>query len=139
MDLTLRNAKKSLQQIFIGKWSRPFYRRALRLGIAAGLIEVPADVDQDTIFNAVYLCPVMPWIDPDKESKANERNIKMGIETEASVVRSKGKNPQEVKRQRMKEIQFNKDNDLIFSSDARHELQQETPTEQPPKGADDAD
>jgi lambda family phage portal protein len=130
---------ESLQQIFIGKWSRPFYRRALRLGIAAGLIEVPADVDPETIFNAVYLCPVMPWIDPDKESKANERNIKMGIETEASVVRSKGKNPQEVKRQRMKEIQFNKDNDLIFSSDARHELQQETPTEQPPKGADDAE
>jgi capsid protein len=130
---------ESLQQIFIGKWSRPFYRRALRLGIAAGLIEVPADIDPDTIFNAVYLCPVMPWIDPEKESKANERNIKMGIETEAAVVRSKGKNPQEVKRQRMKEIQFNKDNDLIFSSDARHELQQETPTEKPPKGADDAE
>jgi lambda family phage portal protein len=130
---------ESLQNTFIAQWERPLYRRAIQLGIASGEIEVPLDVDPDTIFNAVYLCPVMPWIDPDKESKANERNIKMGIATEAEVVRSRGKNPQELKRQRIQEIRFNEENDLIFSSDARHELQQAAPAEQPAQGADNAE
>jgi len=130
---------ESLQNTFIAQWSRKFYRRAISLGIASGAIDVPFDVDTDTILNAIYICPVMPWIDPDKESKANERNIQMGVSTEAEVIRSRGKNPQELKRQRLQEIEFNKENDLIFSSDARHELQQAAPAEQPEQGADNAE
>lgn len=125
-----------LQNTFIAQWSRPFYRRAIRMGIASGMINVPLDIDPDTIYNAVYLTPVMPWIDPNKESQAHERNIQMGIETEAAVIRSRSKNPAEVKKQRIQEIKENKENDLIFSSDVRHELQPVTTNTQ---GAPDAE
>lgn len=128
---------ETLQQIFISKWSRPFYRRALRLGIAAGIIEVPADVDPESIFKAVYIGPVMPWIDPDKESKANERNVKALFATEAEVIRSRGKNPQEVKRQRAQEIKENERLNLVASSDARHEAQQPQPEAEEPKEPED--
>jgi lambda family phage portal protein len=130
---------ETLQQMFIAKWSRPFYRRAVRMGIAAGILNPPLDLDMDTLFNAIYIGPVMPWIDPDKESKAAERNIKAGLATESEYVRKRGLNPQELKRQRTQEIKENKERDLVFSSDARHELQQPAPAEQPPQGADDAE
>jgi lambda family phage portal protein len=125
-----------LQNTFIAQWSRPFYRRAISIGIASGMINVPPDIDQDTIYNAVYLTPVMPWIDPNKESQAHERNIQMGIETEAAVIRSRSKNPAEVKKQRIQEIKENKENDLIFSSDYRNQAQQQIITEQPEAKAD---
>ena len=38
-----------------------------------------------------------------------------------------------------KEIKENKERDLVFSSDARHELQQPAVAEQQPQGADDAE
>jgi lambda family phage portal protein len=125
---------EALQQIFIAKWSRPFYRKALEIGIASGMLDVPADLDMNTLYNAVYIAPVMPWIDPDKETKAHERQVKAGFNTEANVIRSKGLNPQEVKKQRAQEIKENEERDLVFSSDARHEVQQ--PTVQ--QGADNA-
>jgi capsid protein len=55
----------------------------------------------------------------------------MGIETEAAVIRSRSKNPAEVKKQRIQEIKENKANDLIFSSDYRNQAQQQIITEQP--------
>lgn len=126
---------EALQQIFISKWSRKFYRRAVQIGVAAGLLDVPADLDLNTLYNAVYIAPVMPWIDPDKETKANERQVQAGFTTEANVIRQKGLNPQEVKRQRAQEIKENKQRGLIFSSDARHQYQQSNTDEQ---GAENA-
>lgn len=114
---------ETLQRIFISKWSRPFYRRAIQMGITSGLLDVPLDVDVDTIFNAMYIGPVMPWIDPLKEVKANETMVKAGFSTEAKVIRSKGDNPQDVKRQRQQEVKENEEKGLVFSSDARHEVQ----------------
>jgi len=128
---------ETLQHMFIAKWSRPVYRRAVRMGIASGMLNPPLDLDMDTLFNAIYIGPVMPWIDPDKESKAAERNIKAGLGTEAEYIRKRGMNPQELKRQRTQEIKENKERDLIFSSDARHEMQQQQA--QPPKGAENAE
>lgn len=127
---------ETLQRMFITQWSRPFYRRAIRMGIASGMLTPPLDIDPETIFNAVYIGPVMPWIDPDKESKAAERNIKAGLGTEAEFVRKRGFNPQEVKRQRKQEIKENKENDLIYSSDARHELQPQPVKPEAPDNAE---
>ena len=102
------------------------------MGIASGMLNPPLDIDLETVFNAVYIGPVMPWIDPDKESKASERNIKMGVSTEAEVIRKRSLNPQEVKKQRIQEIKQNKENDLIYSSDYRHEVIQKQQSEAPP-------
>lgn len=121
---------ETLQRIFITKWSKPFYRKFIDIAILSGLLDVPADVDMDSIYNAFYFGPVMPWIDPQKEMTANEKGIRAGVTTEAEVIRSKGKNPQEVKNQRAAEVKRNAELDLVFSSDARHELRpQEPPTQ----------
>lgn len=124
-----------LQQMFINKWSRRVYRRFIDMAVASGLLEVPADIEISTLYNAMYIAPVMPWIDPDKESKAHERNVKAGFDTEANVIRSRGKSPQDTKQQRAQEVKENKEKDLVFSSDARHEVQTTTET---PEGESDA-
>ena len=118
---------ETLQRMFISKWSKPIYRKFIDACIASGRIEIPADVVPESIYNALYFGPVMPWIDPDKESKGHERDVKAGFSTEAEVIRKKGQNPQEVKTQRQKEVQENEDKNLIFSSDARHEVNQPLP------------
>lgn len=105
---------------FISQWSRPVYRNWLRMEILSGL-DVPADVDPDSIFSAYYQCPMMPWIDPQKEAKGFNDIVRGGFGTESEVIRSRGKNPQEVKRQRAREIKENRELDLVFASDAQHE------------------
>jgi lambda family phage portal protein len=106
---------------FIAQWSRPIYRRWVQMAIMTGRVQVPADVDPRTVMLAYYQPPVMPWIDPAKEADGHTKIVAGGFGTESEVIRSRGKNPQEVKRQRIREIRENRENDLVFTSDAFHE------------------
>lgn len=79
--------------------------------------EDPVEVDRKTLFDAVYLGPVMPWIDPAKESEGWKTQIRGGAATETEWIRARGRNPDEVKRQRAEEIKFNKENGIITDTD----------------------
>lgn len=120
-----------LSNAFIGQWSRPIYRQFVEMAILSNAIQVPSDVNPETTFNAAYQAPVMPWIDPVKEVVAAEKAVSAGFKSEADVVRSLGQNPNEVKRQRAKEVKENRDKNLVFSSDEYHKYygkQNEKPT-----------
>ena len=80
-------------------------------------LKIPAEVDRKTLFDAVYLGPVMPWIDPAKESEGWKTQIRGGAATETEWIRARGRNPDEVKRQRAEEIKFNKENGIITDTD----------------------
>ncbi len=105
-----------LQQWFVGQQSRPVYRNWLAMALLSG-VTIPKDVDKKSLYNALYLGPVMPWIDPGKEAAAWKAIVRGGAGTEAEWTRARGKNPQEVKRQRLRETQFNRENGLVFDSD----------------------
>ncbi len=109
-----------LQQWFTGQHSRPVYRAWLAMALLSG-IKIPDDVAPDSIYNALYLGPVMPWIDPVKEANAWKGIVRGGAGTEAEWTRARGKNPQEVKRQRLREVNYNRDNNLVFDSDAAND------------------
>jgi len=109
-----------LQQWFVGQHSRPVYRAWLAMALLSG-IEIPADVDKSSLYNALYLGPVMPWIDPVKEANAWKAIVRGGAGTEAEWTRARGKTPQEVKRQRIRETEFNKEHGLVFDSDAAND------------------
>lgn len=110
-----------LSNAFIAQWSRPVYRRFVQMAIMTGRVKVPSDVDPRTVMLAYFQPPVMPWIDPAKEADGQTKIVAGGFGTESEVIRSRGKNPQEVKRQRIREIRENRENELVFSSDAYHE------------------
>jgi len=106
---------------FIAQWSRPVYRECIKMALLSGKLTVPPDVDPNTLLLAFYQAPVMPWIDPAKEAKANNEIVAGGFGTEAEVLRARGKNPAETKRQRAAEIAENREKQLVFKSDPYHE------------------
>jgi len=110
-----------LQQWFVGQHSRPVYRTWLAMAVLSGQIVVPADVKMESLYNALYLGPVMPWIDPVKEATAWRAIVRGGAGTEAEWSRARGRAPQDVKRQRIRETEFNKEHGLVFDSDAAND------------------
>ncbi|MGK9012162.1 phage portal protein [Serratia marcescens] len=109
-----------LQNWFVGQQSRPIYRAWVDM-LRLSKIKLPDDVDMSTLYNALYLGPVMPWIDPEKEAKAWKAIVRGGAGTEAEWIRARGESPQEIKRQRVREIEFNRKNGLVLDSDAAND------------------
>lgn len=106
-----------LQDCFVAAISRPIYREWLRMAIASRVITLPADLDINSLFNAVYSGPVMPWIDPIKEANAWKERIKGGLATESQAIRASGSNPAEIKRRRIVEVRENAEAGLKFDTD----------------------
>ncbi|MCW2473416.1 MULTISPECIES: phage portal protein [unclassified Symbiopectobacterium] len=106
-----------LQDTVIAALTRPMYRTFLKMAIAAGRIKVPRNVNQETLFNAVYSGPVMPWIDPVKEATSWKILIRGGAATESEWVRARGSNPDDVKRRRKAEVDENSKQGLVFDTD----------------------
>lgn len=129
-----------LQDQFIDQWSRKVYRRWLEVAIASKKIIVPAGVDPSTVKNAVYMAPVMPWIDPSKEASAWKDLVSGGFATESEVARARGLDPAELKLNRASEIEENRELELVFDSDPFHSLygsSQNADTEQTSGGDSD--
>ncbi|WP_435237474.1 phage portal protein [Psychromonas sp. PT13] len=87
-----------IQDEFVAQWSRPVYRNWLEMELLNDLT-LPADLDHDTLFDALYLAPSMPWIDPKKEAEAWATLKENRVASDAEWIRSRGKSPREVKRQ----------------------------------------
>ena len=78
---------------FTARIVRPVYERFVALAIASGALQVPAEIDPNTVFDAEYIPAQMPWIDPEKEAIAlgllEDRAYASGPE----IVRKRGGNP----------------------------------------------
>ncbi|WP_412496731.1 phage portal protein [Shewanella algae] len=112
-------SNRILQQWFCAGWSRPVYRQWL---VAEQLnkvdpLKLPRDLDIRTLFDAQYYGPTMPWIDPRKEAEGWEMMIAGNAATEAEWARARGRNPAEVKRQRRREVEYNRDNGMLTAND----------------------
>lgn len=81
---------------FTGRIVRPAYEMFLRIAIASGALVVPDNIDMQTIEDALYIPPQMPWIDPVKEANAwallEENRHASGPE----IIRRRGLNPLDV-------------------------------------------
>ncbi|OAT16787.1 phage portal protein [Buttiauxella gaviniae ATCC 51604] len=127
-----------LQDAFIAAVTRPMYRAWLTMAIASGQITVPAGVDKESLYSAVFSGPVMPWIDPVKEANAWKILLRGGAATESEWVRARGANPDDVKRRRKAEIDDNRKQGLVFDTDPANDKgatsgQEEKPGNEPPE------
>ncbi|OEF54680.1 phage portal protein, partial [Enterovibrio norvegicus] len=105
-----------LQNWFVSNWSRPVYREWLQMELLNGLA-LPADLDKSTLFDAVYLAPLMPWINPVHETQAWKERVKGGAASTAQWIRASNKNPEEVWRQVQAEREHFKENNLHFDTE----------------------
>lgn len=81
---------------YIHVMTRPMFERWLRLAIASGEITLPTTLDKETLYDATYQGPTMPWIDPQKEAKGHELSIANKTRAPQDIIRSRGANPMDV-------------------------------------------
>ncbi len=131
----------TLQSEFIASWKMPVYKNYIRASILSGRHVLPGNIDLSTLTNAHYQGPSMPWIDPNKESQANERDLRMGVKSQSGIIRSRNINPSQLRDQIKQDREWEEENDLVFSGNAKHDLVPEMPeaqTEENKPGANSA-
>lgn len=83
----------TLSAEFVSRIACPVYEEFVAMAIASGALKVPAGVDLETLDDALYISPSMPWIDPKKEAEAmgllEDRCYVSGPEN----IRKRGGNP----------------------------------------------
>lgn len=84
---------------FISQLVRPVYQRFIATALAARLIRVPAGIDPDSLDDALFLGPQMPWIDPLKEASAWEKLEANGHASGPEIIRRRGQSPMDVLEQ----------------------------------------
>ena len=120
-----------LQSEFIGQFVRPVYESLISAAVASGQLLIPADVDGQSLDDALFLAPQMPWIDPDKEAKAWERMEKNGHASGPEIIRRRGRNPADVLEQESTwREQWRGKGEVITADPANEQSQQETTDEQ---------
>lgn len=121
-------SNRIMQQWFCAGWSRPVFRNFLKMEMLnkQDPLVLPPDLDMRTLFDAVYYGPTMPWIDPRKEAEGWEMMIAGNAATEAEWARARGRNPAEVKRQRKREVEYNRENQMVTANDPDPTLGEQT-------------
>ncbi len=124
-------SNRIMQQWFCAGWSRPVFRNFLKMEMfnKQDPLVLPPDIDMRTLFDAVYYGPTMPWIDPRKEAEGWEMMIAGNAATEAEWARARGRNPAEVKRQRKREVEYNRENNMVTANDPDPSLGESTSEE----------
>lgn len=98
-----RRMFRSWQRFCHNKFCIPWYRWQIARGIALG--ELPAD---PRLFNARVQWPAWEYIDPVKESTGNRISIEDNVKTQSEVIRERGAEPDEVFKERQREIKKQK-------------------------------
>lgn len=79
---------------FVVQHVAPTYRQFLLTAEAAGLLPT-AGLDRETMFDAAYSRPAMPWIDPVKELKAAQIARGEGWRSDSDIIRAAGRSPRQ--------------------------------------------
>lgn len=84
-----------LSDEFISMEVEPTTKRFISMALLSG-IKVPPEVDRATLYDVVYICPSMPWIDPAKEATGHEKRLALKLKSPQQIIRAAGDKPEEV-------------------------------------------
>ena len=107
-----RPGYQRMTNYFIDSQMMPVWKRFVSMAITAGLIRIPANVIDSTVYRALMRGPGLPWIDPKKEIEADVLAIQNRIKSLSQVIRERGGDPSVV----LKEI---KKDSLLFGETAQ--------------------
>jgi len=112
---------QAMTNMFVGQFSRPVWRRFVEMAVASGQVKLPRDIDPLTIFDADFRGPAMPWIDPQKEAKANQVLERSGYKSAQQIIRERNGNPRDTMDQIDSWRKEANQRGLVFESDPAHE------------------
>lgn len=90
----------------------PVYLNVLAAALAAGKLQLPADLDPRTLDDVALMPPQMPWIDPLKEVLAWRELEEAGYASGMEITRRRGVNPRDVIEQEAAWRRMRKDKGL---------------------------
>lgn len=104
-----------LQRNFIRQVTEPMWNQFIVSALGTQ-IKVPRSVDINTLYQAQFLGPVQPWIDPAKEASANLIQVRAGFKSLSQVIRERGENPRKVFAEMQREREEAEEMGLELSS-----------------------
>lgn len=84
----------------------------------------------NTLLDADFRGPTMPWIDPLKEIHAEEKAVQAGFKSRSQVIRERGSNPAIVNEQIKRERSEEQAAELVFTTNVGKIKEAETSKEQ---------
>lgn len=111
---------RMLTAIFVARFVRPIWEAFVSTSIAAGLVKVPADVRPETVAQAEFRGPKMPWIDPVREAQGQLTMVRAGFQSAQSVIADRGGRLQDTFEQLGRERRLADEIGLVLDSDARY-------------------
>jgi len=94
-----RLAYDAMRKHYVAGFLRPVWRRFVQGAQLGGLVQV-ATADPETLFDFETVAPPAPWIDPQKEARADEISLSTGLESRHGLIRKRGGDPQRVDDER---------------------------------------
>lgn len=111
---------RMLTEQFVSEFVRPVWERFVTLGIASGVIKVPAHIRPETVMQADFRGPKMPWIDPQREAAGLQMLARGGWQSVTQGIADRGMRMQDVYEQLARERKLAEELGLILDSDARY-------------------
>lgn len=105
---------------FVARFVQPIWERFVRMAIASGQLKVPAHIRPETVAQAVFRGPKMPWIDPQREAAGLLALARGGWQSVSSGISERGGRVQDVFEEFARERKLADELGLIFDSDARY-------------------
>jgi lambda family phage portal protein len=90
---------QGLGSSFVYRVAQPVWDGFIDAVVASGAIEIPRNVDRETLYDCVHTGPSMVWIDPVKETEAQVMQLKWALKARSRIIRERGDNPDQVNRE----------------------------------------
>lgn len=113
---------------FVNQLVQPVIETAIRAALAANLLDLPPDLDIDTLTDGEYTMPPMPWISPKDELNAIDIELALMLNSRANIQRRRGLNPQQVRQAIKREQELDKQDGIVVVT-----KNGQPPTPEPPK------
>jgi lambda family phage portal protein len=127
---------RMLTGIFVSRFVRPIWERFIDMAIASGALVVPAHIRPETIKQAEFRGPKMPWIDPKKEADALVTMTRAGMQSLQQVIADRGGRFQDTFEQLARERRLADELGLVLDSDARTDRPEPAPDTSNPDTGD---
>lgn len=105
---------------FVARFVQPIWERFVTMAIASGQLKVPAGVRPETVAQAEFRGPKMPWIDPQREASALLTLARGGWQSLQQGIAERGGRLQDVFEQLGRERALADEIGLVLDSDARY-------------------
>lgn len=81
---------RMMTQQFVARFVQPVWERFVAMAVASGQLKVPAHIRPESIAQAQFRGPKMPWIDPKKEADGLRALVRGGFQSLTQSIADRG-------------------------------------------------